>query len=113
MPGKWGRGVEIASPLGHGHLMTDARYVLPVQMSGRAPEGQKEQKAHRYGVHEVLKRIPRHSLEEWNISEIEMSQDVTKKNDVNHYCSISSIVSMANMAGVVSMVISMAVVASE
>ncbi len=43
------RGVEIAGPpgpLGHRHLRTDPRCVLPVQMSGRALEGPEDQKAH-------------------------------------------------------------------
>ncbi len=39
------KGVEIAGPLGHGHLRTDPSRVLPLQMSGRALEGPKDQKA--------------------------------------------------------------------
>ncbi len=45
-PERNGRGVEIAGPLGQGHLRTDPGCVLPVQMSGRALEGPKYQKAH-------------------------------------------------------------------
>ena len=43
------RCVEITgppSPLGHGHLRTDRRCVLPVQISGRALEDPKDQKFH-------------------------------------------------------------------
>ncbi len=40
------RGVEIAGALGHGYPRTVPRCVLPVQMSGRALEGPKDQKSY-------------------------------------------------------------------